>query len=342
MLMNSIDKVFKSFRVIEQQEGDKVIYSAAVNERPLNELPPNEVLIRVRYSSLNYKDALSATGNKGVTRQYPHTPGIDAAGEVVSSESQLFNPGDRVLLTGYDLGMNTDGGFAEYIRVPAAWVLPLPDGLTLRQSMVLGTAGFTAALCVYKLIQNGLRPDKGEVLVTGATGGVGVMAVALLAKLGYSVTACTGKTSQESYLKEVGAASVIDRTILSEPSPRPLLKERWAGAVDVVGGEMLWNIIKSLQYGTSVACCGLVGSTALNASVFPFILRGVNLLGVDSVNQPAEVRGEIWGLLSTSWKPAQLDSLAIDIGMSELEAGLQTVLGGRAVGRMVLDLSRPT
>lgn len=340
--MNFKDTIFKSFRVIEQQEGDKVIYSAAMSERLLSELPPGEVLIRVRYSSLNYKDALSATGNKGVTRQYPHTPGIDAAGEVVSSESQLFSPGDRVLVTGYDLGMNTDGGFAEYIRVPAAWVVPLPDGLTLRQSMVLGTAGFTAALCVHKLIQNGLRPDQGEVLVTGATGGVGVVAVALLARLGYSVTACTGKSSQESYLKGVGATAVIDRAVISEPSTRPLLKERWAGAVDVAGGEMLWNIVRSLQYGASVASCGLVGSTALNASVFPFILRGVNLLGVDSVNVSAKIRGETWRLLSTSWKPAQLDSLAVDIGLADLEAGLQAMLGGRAVGRMVLDLSRPT
>lgn len=338
--MNSDDTSFKSFRVSERQDGEKSTFYAEIAQRRLSDLPADEVLIRVHYSSLNYKDALSASGNKGVTRQYPHTPGIDAAGEVISSAVSQFTPGDKVLVTGHDLGMNTEGGFADYIRVPAAWVLALPAGLTLRQSMVLGTAGFTAALCVHKLLQNGLQPDKGEVLVTGATGGVGMVAVALLARLGYFVTACTGKSDQESYLKSMGASAVIDRAVISEPSARPLLKERWAGAVDVTGGEILWNVVRSLQYGASVACCGLVGSSTLNATVFPFILRGVNLLGVDSVNQPQELRSAIWELLATSWKPARLDSLGTDIGMSELEEGLQTVLKGRAVGRMVLDLSR--
>lgn len=339
--MKTDDTAFKSFRVSERQEGEKSFYRAEIIQRRLDELPAGDVLIRVRYSSLNYKDALSATGNKGVTRQYPHTPGIDAAGEVVTSAVSQFSPGDKVLVTGYDLGMNTDGGFADFIRVPAAWVVPLPSGLNLRQSMVLGTAGFTAALCVYKLLQNGLKPDNGEVLVTGATGGVGIIAVALLARLGYAVTACTGKSEQESYLKSMGATAVIDRALISEPSARPLLKERWAGAVDVAGGEILWNVLRSLQYGASVACCGLVGSPTLNATVFPFILRGINLLGVDSVNQPAELRSALWELLATSWKPACLDDIATDIGLAELEEGLQTVLKGRAVGRMVLDLSRP-
>ncbi|MDP1932443.1 MAG: YhdH/YhfP family quinone oxidoreductase [Gammaproteobacteria bacterium] len=339
--MNSTDVAFKCFRVSEKADGDSSRFIGERSERKLSELPPGDVLIKVHYSSLNYKDALSANGNKSVTRQYPHTPGIDAAGTVVNSDIAQFKCGDQVLVTGYDLGMNTDGGFSEYIRVPATWVLPLPVGLTLHHSMVLGTAGFTAALCVEKLIQTGLSPDKGEILVTGATGGVGVIAVALLAKLGYTVTACTGKHNQESFLKDIGATSIIDRAGLAEPSTRPLLKERWAGAVDVAGGELLWNILKSLQYGGSVACCGLVGAPTLNATVFPFILRGVNLLGVDSVNLPLEKKGAIWALLASSWALPKLETIGTDITLWELAESLQTILAGRAVGRMILNLSRP-
>ena len=341
--MAALDTTFKAFTVSEQQDGDSPSnFTARVIEHTLSTLPPGEVLIRVHYSSLNFKDALSTSGNKAVTRQYPHTPGIDAAGEVIRSESALFIPGDKVVVTGHDLGMNTHGGFSEYIRVPVAWVLPLPAGLSLRQSMVLGTAGFTAALCVQKLRQNGVTPDQGEVLVTGATGGVGVVAVALLAKLGYAVTACTGKIDQEIFLKRLGATTVIERKHLADSSTRPLLKERWAGAVDVAGGEILWNILKSTRYGGSVASCGLVGAPAFNATVFPFILRNINLLGVDSVNTPMGLRTTIWNLLSTEWKLPDLDALGTDIGMDTLEEELQTILAGKAVGRTVLNISRPT
>ncbi|MES3006366.1 MAG: YhdH/YhfP family quinone oxidoreductase [Pseudomonadota bacterium] len=333
---------FKAFRVTEQLVGGTPHYVGGVHTRTLSDLPVGDVLIKVRYSALNFKDALSAQGNKGVTRQYPHTPGVDAVGEVVQSGVNEFQPGDTVIATGFDLGMNTDGGFAEYIRVPSGWLVQLPAGISLRQSMVLGTAGMTAALCVEKLLQNGLSPEQGEVLVTGATGGVGVIAVALLAKLGYNVVACTGKIEQEPYLRSIGASSVIARQALAEPSTRMLLKERWAGAVDVAGGELLRNVLSSLRYGSSVACCGLVGSPAFNGSVFPFILRGINLLGVDSVNLPLAHKTKIWERLASSWSLPNLDGLGVEIGLEELPEALVRLQEGKAVGRVLLDLSRPT
>ncbi len=336
--MISDDLRFNAYRVEESLQNDKPHFAGKLVERRIADLPAGEVLIKAHYSSLNYKDALSAHGNKGVTRKYPHTPGIDVAGEVVCSESDVFSAGDFVLVTGYDLGMNTDGGFSQYVRVPAAWVVPLPPQLTPRQSMVLGTAGFTAALCVEKLLSNGLTPDQGEVLVTGASGGVGAVAVALLAKLGFSVTACTGKTEQSAFLTRLGANSIIERGELQQPSTRPMLKEQWAGAVDVAGGEMLLNILKSLRYGGSVACCGLVGSPVFNASVFPFILRGVNLLGVDSVNLSLTTKKTLWNKLAAEWRLPALDDLGVDIRFGELEGHLQKLIEGRAVGRVVLDI----
>jgi len=327
--------VFKALLVSEQEEGK---FIGEVVERSLDDLPPGEVLIRVRYSSLNYKDALSASGNKGVTRQYPHTPGIDAAGEVVQSSVEMFAPGDEVLVTGYDLGMNTAGGFGQYIRVPAAWVIRRPAGLNLKQCMILGTAGFTAALCIAKLQQNGLSPAAGEVLVTGATGGVGAVAVALLSQLGYTVVASTGKLEQSAFLMTLGASRVVDRSTLAEDSGRPLLKEQWAGAVDVVGGNTLTTILKSLKYGCSVAACGLVGAPTFPASVFPFILRGVNLLGVDSVNLPLATKQATWDRLAGEWNLKALDSLCREISLDDLTTSLQTVLSGQAVGRLVLNL----
>lgn len=332
---------YKALRVEEVQDQDSgtLIYRSAISTMSMDELPVGEVLVKVQYSSLNYKDALSATGNKGVTRAYPHTPGIDAAGIVASSSSPDYSAGDAVIVTGYDLGMNTDGGFAEYIRVPATWLVALPEGLSTYQSMVLGTAGLTAALCVDKLLSSGLAPSSGEMLVTGATGGVGSIAVALLAQLGFSVTAATGKGDEEGFLRLLGATHVIDRQELQEENSRPMLKERWAGAVDVVGGPMLWNIVKALHYGGSVACCGLVGSPVLNATVYPFILRGVNLLGVDSVNVPLAHKSAMWQRLATHWKLTQLETLARCIELNELQAGLNALLEGKGKGRMVLALA---
>lgn len=332
---------FKAYRVSERTLNGQTEYTGEVADRVIGDLPAGEVLIRVQFSSLNYKDALSASGNRGVTRQYPHTPGIDAAGEVVSSSAARFRAGDSVLVTGYDLGMNTEGGFAEFIRVPSEWVVPIPLGMSVRDAMILGTAGLTAGLCVEKLILNGISPASGEVLVTGATGGVGAISVALLAKLGFTVIACTGKPEQESFLRSIGAASVIDRRTLSEVSSRSLQKERWSGAIDVAGGNLLHNILGSLRYGGSVACCGLVDSPTFEASVFPFIIRGVNLLGIDSVNLSIDHKARIWEKFAAEWRLPDLERIALEIQMQDLPAALNTLLKGGAVGRVVLNLSHP-
>ncbi len=327
-----------SFKAFEVSEVSDKKYQGTVVERRTDQLPDGDVLIEVSYSSLNYKDALSANGNKGVTREYPHTPGIDAAGIVRESNSTAIKVGDEVLVTGYDLGMNTAGGFGQMIRVPSGWVVPLPEELSTKESMIIGTAGFTAALCVEKLLHNGLQSDRGPVLVTGATGGVGLFAVALLHQLGFQVTASTGKESAHEFLKSLGAAEIIDRKELSEETTKPMHRETWAGAVDVVGGATLFNVVKGLQYGGSVAACGLVQSPLFQASVLPFILRGVNLLGVDSVMLPLATKAAVWKKLATDWKLARLAELSTDISFDQLDASLQTVLAGGATGRFVLDL----
>ena len=313
-------------------------YASELTTLETDALPDGDVLIEVHYSSINYKDALSASGNKGVTRNFPHTPGIDAAGVVAESSDSAFPVGTEVLVTGYDLGMNTAGGFGQYVRVPASWVIAKPDGLALRDTMVLGTAGLTAALCVDKLLKSGLQTGQGEVLVTGATGGVGSIAVALLAKLGFDVVASTGKAASEAWLRELGAAAILDRSELSEDNPRPMLNERWAAAVDVVGGETLFNVVKSLQYGGSVAACGLVQSPAFAATVLPFILRGVNLLGVDSVELPLAVKQGVWNKLAGEWRLHNLESMITEIGLADLDDSLQRVLAGKAQGRYLLNL----
>ncbi len=326
---------FKAWRVAENDQGE---FHGQVVERDVAELPPGEALIQVRYSCLNYKDALSASGNRGVTRNYPHTPGIDAAGIVVESADERLRPGQAVIASGYDLGMNTSGAFAGMIRVPAKWVLPLPDGLSARESMIIGTAGFTAAQCVEKLIHNGLEAGQGPVLVTGATGGVGILAVALLARLGFAVTASTGKAQSHGLLRSLGAAEIIDRAILSEENPRPLLKGQWAAAVDVVGGKTLGNVLKGLRYGGSVACCGLVESPEFPATVFPFILRAANLLGIDSAEAPPKVKSALWKRLATDWKPAGLERIATEISLDQLGPSLNAVRNGQALGRFLLKL----
>lgn len=326
------------YKALLVTEGAEKKYNTEITTLDSDSLPQGDVLIEVHYSSLNYKDALSASGNKGVTRNYPHTPGIDAAGVVVESSNPAIEQGQQVIVTGYDLGMNTAGGFGQYIRVPAEWVVPKPANMTLRESMVLGTAGLTAALCIDNLLQAGLKAGQGEVLVTGATGGVGSIAVALLAKLGFKVVASTGKKEAEPWLLELGASSTIDRSELSEVNPRPLLKERWAGAVDVVGGETLFSVIKSLNYGASVAACGLVESPAFSATVLPFILRGVNLLGVDSVELPLSVKQHTWDKLANDWRLDNLEAMVTEIGFDALESSLQSVLAGKAKGRFLLNL----
>ena len=282
---------YKAFEVREETEKNFV---GTIVEKSALELAEGSVSIEVCYSSVNYKDALSASGSKAVTREYPHVPGIDAAGTVLASTDSNFAVGDEVVVTGYDLGMNTAGGFGQQVTVPGGWVTKLPVGLSLRDSMVLGTAGLTAGLCVNKLLLNGITPEAGKVLVTGATGGVGIIACALLVKLGFEVVASTGKLAETAKLTALGVSEVISREAFSEENPRPMLKESYAAAVDVAGGTTLVNVIKSLSYGGSVAACGLVDSPALSATVLPFILRGVNLLGVDSVELPLAQKQQIW------------------------------------------------
>ena len=327
------------FKALWVTEGAPGVFDQAVVLRELDDLPAGEVLIRVRYSSLNYKDALSANGSRGVTRHYPHTPGIDAAGEVVESAVAGLQPGDQVIVTGYDLGMNTPGGFAQYIRVPAAWVVRCPPGMTPREAMLLGTAGLTAGLCVEKLLHAGLDAKAGPVLVTGASGGVGSVAVLLLTRLGYTVAASTGKLEQSEFLQQLGAQQVIDRAVLRDGADKPLLKMHWAGAVDSVGGDILFNVVKSLQYGASVACCGLTaGAEMAQASVMPFILRGVNLLGVDSVELPLVAKAAMWAKLAGPWKLDGLEKMAHEIALEDLPEAINRILAGRMVGRALVRI----
>ena len=326
---------FKALWVTESAHG---VHDLQVAERQVADLPAGEVLVRVKYSSLNYKDALSASGNRGVTRKYPHTPGIDAAGVVEESSVGEFAVGDEVIVTGYDLGMNTTGGFGQYIRVPAAWLIKRPQGLSLRESMILGTAGLTAALCVDKLERAGLTPSAGPILVTGATGGVGSIVVMLLAQLGYTVAAATGKLEQAELLNRLGARQILDRATVSDGVDKPLLREQWAGAVDTVGGDILFNVVKSLQYGGSVACCGLTAGAAFKATVLPFILRGVNLLGVDSVELPLVVKASMWDKLSLQWKLDNLEAAVREVKLDDLPAAIHQILAGKLVGRVLVNL----
>ena len=330
-----MSETFKAL-LVEQPEPKRFVRS--IVNRTLADLPEGELVVRVRWSSLNYNDALSATGHPGVTRNFPHTPGIDAAGEVVGDASGRFKAGDAVIITGFDLGMETDGGYGQMIRIPAAWATPLPSGLTLRDSMVIGTAGLTAALSVHALTKHGVTPDSGEILVTGATGGVGSVAVALLARLGFKVVAATGKPEAAEFLKELGANLVLPREEVTLNAERPMLKERWAGAVDCVGGETLAAAIKATRYGGAVTCCGLVGSADLNLNVYPFILRGVSLLGIDSVQCPIPLRTTLWNKLAGEWKLKQLDSLVGECALEGLEEKIGAILKGKLQGRTVVKL----
>ncbi len=311
----------------------------SVIERSVDDLPEGEMLIKVEYSSVNYKDALSAKGMPGVTRSYPHTPGIDAAGVVASCTNSDFAEGDQVICIGFDLGMNTAGGYGEYIRVPTNWVTKIPEGFSSRESMVIGTAGFTAALCVEKIERMGAKPADGPVLVTGATGGVGSIAVMLLAKLGYEVVASSGKPDKVDFLKSLGAASVIGRDELSEENKRPMAAPVWAHAVDCVGGEILSNVIKCLHPLGSVAICGLVASPNFSTTVLPFILRGVNVLGVDSVEIPIDYKNRIWDRLATDWRLSDLDSVTNEIGLSGLSEAIDQIFAGQVSGRTLVSHS---
>jgi len=328
--------IFKAMVVSENPDNT---FTRQITERTIDSLPEGEVLIRVNYSSLNYKDALSATGNKGVTRKYPHTPGVDASGVVAESRDDRYRPGDKVLVTGYDLGMNTSGGFGQYIRVPAGWVVKLPETLTFQESMAYGTAGFTAALSVLRLVDYGITPEHGEILVTGATGGVGSIAVSILAKSGYTVVGASGKAEAKQFLLDLGAADVIARDDALDTSKRPFLKGRWAGVVDTVGGDILATALKSTLQHAAVTCCGNVASFELHTTVFPFILRGVTLMGIDSASCPMDRRLRAWGKIAGEWKIDGLERLCTEIPLTDLDASIDRILKGELKGRTLVNMT---
>lgn len=321
--------------IVEETEIGK--FKRYIGEKSISDLPKGEVLIKVMYSALNYKDALSAKGHKGITRKYPHTPGIDASGVVIRSDSDNFKEGDEVIVTGYDLGMNTSGGFGQFIRVPAAWVVPLPKGINLKEAMIYGTAGFTAGLCVNAFLEKGIKPEDGKILVTGATGGVGSLSISILANLGYYVVASTGKLEKAEFLKKLGAQEIIHRNEVYDDSTKPLLQRKWIGAVDNVGGLTLSTVIRSTDYDGVVASVGLVESEKLNLTVYPFILRGVSLVGIDSAETKMPKRLKIWEHLATDWK-ISFENLWREISLNNLSEEIDRILQGKQVGKVLVNL----
>lgn len=314
-------------------------FSIAVQNLTLQDLPEGEVVIRVKYSGVNYKDSLAAIPNGNIVNTYPFVPGIDLAGVVVSSEDPDFKEGDEVIATSYEIGVSHFGGYSEYARIPSKWIVPLPKGLTLKEAMVIGTAGFTAALSVQRLEENYVSPEKGKVLVTGATGGVGSFAVSILSKLGYEVEASTGKESEKEYLQQLGATSIVSRDEVFDGKIRALGKQKWAAAVDPVGGEPLAALLSQIQYGGSVAVSGLTAGTKLPTTVFPFILRGVNLLGIDSVYCDMETRKKVWNRFATDFKPANLEQfIQQEVSLQQLPDVLPTLLKGQARGRILVNI----
>ena len=330
-----MEQQFNALIVNKQEEQ----FTVEIKQLKLTDLPNGEVLIRVHYSSVNYKDSLASIPNGNIVNTYPFVPGIDLAGVVVSSEDARFRAGDEVIATSYEIGVTHFGGYSEYARIPAQWIVPVPKGLTLKEAMIIGTAGFTAALSVWRLQENNSSPEKGKVLVTGATGGVGSFAVSILSTLGFNVEASTGKESEQAYLKKIGANTIVSREEVYDGKVRALGKQKWAAAVDPVGGEPLASLLSQIQYGGSVAVSGLTAGTKLPTTVFPFILRGVNLLGIDSVNCPMETRLKIWNRLATDFKPKNLEELIQqEVTLDQLPDVLPTLLKGQARGRILVKL----
>ena len=322
--------------VLKREDG---AVAAALERLDESALPAGDVTVRVAYSSLNYKDGMILAGQGGLVRDYPHVPGVDLAGTVERSDSPDYRPGDEVVLTGWFVGERHWGGYAQMARLKSEWLLPLPEGLNARRAMAIGTAGLTAMLSVIALEQHGLVPGDGEVLVTGAGGGVGSVAVVLLASLGYTVVASTGRAETHDYLRSLGASAIIDRAELAEPSKRPLEAERWAGAIDTVGSHTLAAILRTLRYRGSVAACGLAGGAELPATVIPFLLRGVNLLGIDSVRCAVERRREAWGRLARGAPMDKLDALTQVVPLGEVVALGRQILKGQVRGRVVVDVN---
>lgn len=325
------------FKAILLNESEGKV-SAELAELDEAELPEEEVTVAVEYSTLNYKDGMALNGLGRLVRSYPHIPGVDFAGTVEASSSPAWKPGEKVVLTGWRVGEHHWGGYAEKARVKADWLVPLPEGLTTRRAMAIGTAGFTAMLAVMALERHGLTPEKGEVLVTGAAGGVGSVAVAILAKLGYRVAASTGREEAHAYLKDLGAASIVDRAAIATPSGRPLDKERWSGCIDAVGGSTLACVLPQIAYRGSVAAVGLAGGNKLETTVIPFLLRGVNLLGIDSVMSPLIERREAWGRLVRDLPMDRLDAMTEVVPLAEVLPLGRAILKGGVRGRVVIDL----
>jgi len=328
---------YKALVITETPAGK---FERQILERPLDALPNGDVLVRVHYSALNYKDGLSATGHRGITRRFPHTPGIEGAGKVVSSKSEKFKAGTDVFVTGYDLGMNTDGAFAEYIRVPAEWLIAKPSILSCKDCMTIGTAGFTAAYALHKMELMGQTPGYGPIVVTGSTGGVGSLAVAILAKAGYEVIAVTGKKDAEDYLKFLGAARVEPREFLNDSLGKPLARAMWAGAIDTVSGNMLTTLLKRCRRDGNVVATGLLSSIHFSTTIYPFILNGVNLLGIGAGQTPMTLRLKLWDKLIHEWNICdKLPAIAEEIGLEELkDTYIDAILGGKTKGRVVVKL----
>ena len=324
---------FTAYRTFE--EDGRIV--SRFTDLTLDDLDPGDVVIRAEYSDINYKDALSHDGTGKIMRRFPCNAGIDVAGEVVSSADPQFKPGDKVIVTSWEFGVAHDGGYSEYVRAPAKWVVKMPEGMSTFDAMVLGTAGFTAGLAVERMEHNGLSPDKGPVVVTGATGGVGSIAIEILARRGYRVVALTGKPDEVAYLKSLGAAEILDRRTLDWGN-RPLEKATWAGAVDNIGGDALAWMTRTMKQGGAIASCGLAASIELDTTVLPFILRGVSLLGIDSGYWPMEPRQKLWGRLATEWKPEKVAAAVKIVSLSELPLVFRNLLDGKMTGRYVVRI----
>lgn len=327
---------FLAYRVVKNKACE---FTSSVQQFNTDNLTEGDVTIKVMYSGLNFKDALSAYGRPGVTRTYPHTPGIDASGIVVQCNSNQFSVGDEVIVTSYDLGMDTDGGFGQYIRVPASWVIPLPDKMTLRESMVAGTAGLTAAQGILSLLDAGQKPEAGPIIVTGARGAVGSFAVSLLAHLGFEVIAAVSKLGDDTqYLKDLGAIKVVDSETTNDSSGRALLRPLWAGGFDTIGDNTLATIIKATSYGGNIICVGNIHSGNLSTTVYPFIIRGIKLIGVATQDTPMDLRIKLWTLLASDWKSEHSIKFTTEIGLNELHIYLDKMINKSSRGRVLLNL----
>ena len=327
-----------NFRALVLSEhDDKVTHE--IKQLSVEDLPEGDVLVRVEYSDLNYKDGMVVNGIGGLVRDYPHVPGIDFSGVVEESSHELYKPGDTVVLTGWRVGEIHWGGYSQMARVNGDWLVPLPENISTKHAMAIGTAGLPSMLCVMALEQHGLKPDSGPILVTGAAGGVGSVAVTILASLGYSVSASTGREELQDYLISLGAKEIISRQELSEPTKRPLDREKWAGALDTVGSTTLARLLTQIKYGGSVAACGLAAGPKLETTVIPFLLRGVNLLGIDSVMQPYENRVKVWNRIANELPTNKLEEMTKIIDLSKVSENASSILSGQIRGRLVIDLN---